>query len=130
MLEGAAQAIDDNGKGKTLTILLLRGPYISEYADIASILAFTARKKGYKVNVFLYLDGAWLQHIKGFKEFSNPGDWLKRAIRKGAVVRACERCSSARDLTPDDIMKGIEQSGLYSFVDMLAESDRVLTFTG
>ncbi|MDO9536986.1 MAG: DsrE family protein [Thermoplasmata archaeon] len=117
-------------KDKTLSILLLRGPYVSEYAEIASKLALTARKKGYKVNMFLYLDGVWLQHIKGFKDFSNPGDWLKRAVRKGVTVRACERCSSARDLTPDDTIKGIEQSGLYSFVDMLAESDRVLTFIG
>ena len=117
-------------KDKTLSILLLRGPYVSEYAEIASKLALTARKKGYKVNMFLYLDGAWLQHIKEFKDFSNPGDWLKRAMRKGATVRACQRCSSARDLTEDDTIKGIEQSGLYGFVDMLAESDRVLTFIG
>ncbi|MCK5397310.1 MAG: DsrE family protein, partial [Thermoplasmata archaeon] len=101
-----------------------------EYAEIASKLALTARKKGYKVNMFLYLDAAWLQHIKEFKSFSNPGDWIKRAMRKGAVVKSCQRCSEARDLTPDDTIKGIEQSGLYSFVDMLAESDRVLTFIG
>ena len=117
-------------KDKTLSILLLRGPYVSEYAEIAAKLALTARKKGYKVNMFLYLDAAWLQHIKEFKDFSNPGDWLKRAIRKGVTVKSCQRCSSARDITPEDSIKGIEQAGLYSFVDMLAESDRVLTFIG
>ena len=130
MLDDKIGSAAKTQKDKTLTILLLRGPYVSEYADIASVLALTARKKGYKVNVFLYLDGAWMQHLKGFKEFSNPGDWLKRAIRKGAVVRACERCSAARDLTKEDCIEGVEQSGLYSFVDMMAESDRVLTFTG
>ena len=59
-------------KNKTLTILLLKGPYVSEYADPAAITALKARKKGYKVNLFLYLDGAWLPHIKTFKDFSNP----------------------------------------------------------
>ena len=73
-------------KDKTLSILLLRGPYVSEYAEIAAKLALTARKKGYKTNMFLYLDAAWLQHIKEFKEFSNPGDWLKRAMRKGVSI--------------------------------------------
>lgn len=117
-------------KQKVLTILLLKGPYVSEYAELAAITALKAKKKGYKVNMFLYLDGAWLPHVKTFKEFSNPGDWLRRAIRKGVVVKACERCSMARDLTEDDIMEGVEISGLYGLIDMLAESDQVLTFTG
>ena len=130
MLEGKPEKNKNTDKDKTLSILLLRGPYVSEYADLASIIALTARKKGYKVNMFLYLDGAWLQHIKEFKDFSNPGDWLKRAVRKGVTVKACKRCSSARDISEDNIIKGIEQAGLYCFVDMLAESDRVLTFTG
>ncbi len=130
MLEPGKTKKKPEEKNKTLTILLLKGPYVSEYADLAAITALKARKKGYKVNMFLYLDGAWLPHIKRFKEFSNPGDWLKRAIRKGVVVKACHRCSEARDLTEDDIIKGVEISGLYGLVDMLAESDQVLTFTG
>ncbi len=117
-------------KGKTLTILLLRGPYISEYADLATNVALKARKMGYRVNLFLYLDGAWLGHIKTEKEYSNAGEWLRWAIKKGVNVKACHRCSEARDLNEDDIIPGVEISGLYGFLDMLAESDKVLTFTG
>lgn len=117
-------------ENKVLTLLLTRGPFISEYADLAVNLALKARKKGYKVNMFLYLDGAWLPHVKTDKDYSNPGEWLKWAIKKGVTVRACERCSSARDLNEEDIQDGIKISGLYSFIDMLAESDKVLTFTG
>ena len=117
-------------KDKVLTILLLRGPYISEYADLATNLALKARRRGYKVNMFLYLDGAWLPHLKTDKDYSNPGEWLRWAIKKGAVVRACERCSDARDITEDDIIDGVKISGVYSFIDMLAESDKVITFTG
>ncbi len=116
--------------GKTLTILLLRGPYISEYADLAANMALKARKMGYKVNMFLYLDGAWLPHVKTEKEYSNAGEWLRWAIKKGVTVKACHRCSEARDLTEDDIIPGVEISGLYGFLDMLAESDKVITFTG
>ena len=117
-------------KDKTLTILLTRGPFISEYADLAANLALKARRKGYKVNMFLYLDGTWVPHVKSDKDYSNPGEWLKWAIKKGVTVRACERCSSARDITEDDIQDGVVISGMYTFIDMLAESDKVITFTG
>jgi tRNA 2-thiouridine synthesizing protein D len=115
---------------KVLTILLTRGPYISEYADLAVNLALKARKKGYKVNMFFYLDGTWVPHLKTDKDYSNPGEWLRWAIKKGVTVRACERCSSARDITEEDIQDGVKISGIYSFIDMLAESDKALTFTG
>jgi tRNA 2-thiouridine synthesizing protein D len=119
-----------DNEDKVLTILLTRGPYISEYADLAVNLALKARKKGYKVNMFCYLDGAWLPHLKTDKDYSNPGEWLKWAMKKGVNVRACERCSSARDIPEDDVQEGVKISGIYSFIDMLAESDKVLTFTG
>jgi len=117
-------------KGKTLTILLLRGPYISEYADLAANMALKAKKMGYKVNMFLYLDGTWLSHVKTDKEYSNAGEWLRWAIKKGVNVKSCHRCSEARDLNEDDILPGVEISGLYGFLDMLAESDKVITFMG
>ena len=117
-------------KGKTLTIILTRGPYISDYADVAINTAFQARRMGYKVNVFLYLDGVWCAHIKTDKEFNNPGEWLRWCIKKGASVAACHRCTAARDLEESNIIEGVEIGGVYRLLDMLKESDRVLTFMG
>lgn len=115
---------------RTLTIILTRGPYISDYADIAINTALEARRMGYRVNLFLYLDGVWAGHIKEEKEFNNPGEWLRWCIRKGVNVAACHRCSEARELDEDDMIEGIEIEGIYRLLKMLDESDRVLTFMG
>ena len=117
-------------KSKTLTILLIKGPYVSEAADIAFRTALKAKQMGYDVNVFLYLDGTWNSHLTGDKNFNNPGDWLKRLIRKGVTVKSCERCSEARDLNSTNIVEGLEISGTPTFLDFLKQSDKVLTFGG
>jgi tRNA 2-thiouridine synthesizing protein D len=116
---------------KTLTIVLNRGPFISEYADMAVELAIAAKKKGHNVNLYLYLDGVWVPHVKRDKDFSNVGDRLRWAIKKGVNVKSCARCADeARDITPEDIIDGVPLVGIYSLVDWLKESDKVVTFTG
>ena len=94
--------MSEDSKQKVLTIILTRGAYISESADMALRTALRAQRKGYQVNVFLYLDGVWASHIKSDKNFNNPGDWLKRVIRKKINVCMCNRCSGARDLVEGD----------------------------
>jgi len=115
---------------KILTILLIKGPYVSEAADIAFQTALKAKQMGYKVHVFLYLDGTWNSHLTGDKNYNNPGDWLKRLIRKEIQVTSCERCSNARDLTEENIIKGVQISGSTKLIDYLKDSDKVLTFGG
>lgn len=115
---------------KTLTIILTKGPYVSEAADIAFKTALRAKRKGYQVNIFLYLDGTWTAHLTGDKSYNNPGDWLKRVIRKGITVKMCERCSKARDLTEKNIIKGAEISGTYELIELLKNSDKALSFGG
>jgi tRNA 2-thiouridine synthesizing protein D len=121
---------DDMTEKKTLTILLTIGPYVSESADMAVNTAMKAKKMGYNVNMFLYLDGTWLSHLTEDKGFNNPGEWLNWAIKKGITVCACERCSIARDLKEEEIIDGIKITGFFRFIDMLRESDKVLTFGG
>jgi tRNA 2-thiouridine synthesizing protein D len=115
---------------KTLTILLTQGPYVTEVSDIAIKTALAAKKKGYMVHLFLYLDGTWNSHIKGEKSYNNLGAWIRRALRKGINVTACERCSKARDLTENGIIEGVKITGLYNFIDLVGKSDKVLTFGG
>lgn len=115
---------------KVLTIVLTKGPYVSEAADIALKTALKAKRKGYQVNVFLYLDGTWVSNLTSDKSFNNPGDWLKRVIRKKIDVKMCERCSEARDLEEGTIIEGSKISGTYHLIDFLKNSDKVLTFGG
>lgn len=115
---------------KTLTILLTKGPYVSEAADMAMRTALQAKRLGYDVNMFLYLDGTWVSHITEEKEFNNPSDWSRTVIQRGVQVHSCERCSHARDLKQDRIIEGIHISGSFKLMDMLKESDKVITFGG
>ena len=115
---------------KTLTILLNRGPFVSEYADLAVKLAIKAREKGHKVNLYLYVDGVWAPHVKAAKPYANVGARLREAMQKGVHVKACNRCAEARDIVAGDVIEGIPLVGLFDFTEWMRESDKVLTFTG
>jgi sulfur relay (sulfurtransferase) complex TusBCD TusD component (DsrE family) len=115
---------------KHLTIVLIKGPYVSEAADMACKTALKAKQKGYVVHLFLYLDGVWNAHLTGDKTYNNPGDWLRRVLRKHVEAMACERCSQARDLTESNIIDGIHIPGSSKLIDFLVESDVVLVFGG
>ncbi len=114
---------------KTLTILLNRGPYESEYADLAVNFALKAKEKGHNVNLYLYCDGVWTSHVKGEKDFPNVGERLRKALKEGVNVKICARCAEARDVVKGDIIEGIPLVGLFDFTDWLEESDKVITFT-
>jgi sulfur relay (sulfurtransferase) complex TusBCD TusD component (DsrE family) len=115
---------------KTLTILLNRGPFVSEYADLAVRLAAKAREKGHNVNLYLYVDGVWAPHVKSEKPYANVGERLREALKNGVNVKICNRCAEARDVVAGDIIGDIPLVGLFDFTDWLRESDKVLTFTG
>ncbi len=115
---------------KTLTILLNRGPFVSEYADLAVKLALKARHKGHNVNLYLYVDGVWAPHIRFEKPYSNVGQMLREALAKGVNVKICNRCAEARDVVAGDVIEGIPLVGLFDFIDWIGESDKVVTFTG
>ena len=115
---------------KTLTILLNRGPFISECADLALKVAIKAREKGHQVNLYLYVDGVWAPHIKAQKPFANVGQQLREAMKLGVNVKICNRCAEARDMPAEDVIEDIPMVGLFDFTEWLRQSDRVLTFTG
>jgi tRNA 2-thiouridine synthesizing protein D len=120
----------DGEDKKTLTILLTKGPYTSEAADLAMKTALAAKRKGYDVNLFIYLDGAWNTHITEEKDYNNPGEWLRSVVKRGINIGVCERCSEARDLRKDNMVEGVPITGSYFLIDMLSKSDKVLTFGG
>ncbi|MFQ5827420.1 MAG: DsrE/DsrF/TusD sulfur relay family protein [Dehalococcoidia bacterium] len=115
---------------KTLTILLNRGPFVSEYADLALKVAIKAREKGHQVNLYLYVDGVWAPHVKAQKSYANVGQRLREAMKLGVNVKICNRCADARDVVAGDVIEGIPLVGLFDFTEWLRSSDRVLTFTG
>jgi len=120
---------------KTLTIILTDGPYISEYAEMAYKIASEALKVSH-VNIFLYLDAVHIAKV-GQKPslFGNAGQLFQELAERGAEVRACARCASARgyqteeDGSCPDYHQGIKITSLYDLAEMLKNSDRVIALS-
>ena len=126
----------EKGKGReaerkgTLTIVVMRGPYISQSVDIAVEVALEARRRGHHVNLFLYLDGVFTSHLTKDKDYHNPGEWLRWCVKKGVQVSMCSRCSTARDLGESCTVPGVKYGQVWGdLTKMIDEADKVLTFT-
>jgi sulfur relay (sulfurtransferase) complex TusBCD TusD component (DsrE family) len=118
------------GPKKTLTIIVMRGPYVSQAPELAVHAAIEAKRLGYKVNLFLYLDGVFCSHLTKDKEYHNPGEWLHWCVAKGINVAMCSRCTGARDLEASCVIPGIRFGSVWEeLTHMIHESDKVLTFT-
>ena len=128
-------------KKKTLVIMLFSGPYSGQQADHACHIAEKALDKGYKVKMFLYGDGVHAQmNGQAPKLFFNVGDSLEQLAKKGAVIKSCTRCSTARGYVEgpfDEVedrypskksLNVVKIYSLYGFINMLGKADRVLTF--
>ncbi len=125
---------------KTLTILLLTGPYSSQYADMACEIADKALEQGHKVNLFLYMDGVHLPK-KGqlTKRFPNIEEHLKKLVSKGLRIKSCVRCATARGYVEGvenleteafpttQYIEGATITELYEFPKWILESDKVIS---
>lgn len=114
---------------KKITIILTEGPYRSQYADMGYKIARTALNLGYAVNMFLYMDATHIPK-KGQNphSFPNVGDRYKKLIKKGADIRACIRCATARGHTciKDPYIAGVRITSVYDIPQWISESDKVL----
>jgi tRNA 2-thiouridine synthesizing protein D len=120
---------------KTLTIILTDGPYILEYAEMACKIASEALKRS-QVNIFLYLDAVYIPKL-GQKPslFAGIGLLFQELAERGAVVRACSRCSGAKGYLAEedgicsDYRQGIKIKSLYDLAEMLKNSDKVIALS-
>jgi sulfur relay (sulfurtransferase) complex TusBCD TusD component (DsrE family) len=118
------------GSPKTLTLVVMRGPYVSLNDEIAFKVAIEAKRAGYAVNLFLYLDGVFNSHLMREKDFHNPGELLRWCVKKGVNVVMCSKCSDARDIEEGCAIPGIRFGQVWGDLSkMILESDKVLTFT-
>ena len=109
---------------KTLTVIITEGPYRSQYVEMAHNIVESALKKGYAVNLFLYMDATHIpKKNQNPHSFPNVGYRLRELINKGADVRACVRCATARGHACDkkSYLKGvtITKPDGFAFADTL-----------
>ena len=131
---------EPTAKKKILTLMLFPGPYGSQYADHMCRIADRAIDKGYDVRIFLYGDGVHAQ-LKGQRPtaFLNVGEALTRLREKGAEIKACSRCSTARGYVEGEFnekegrypsskaIDAVKIYSLYGFIDMLSITDKLVT---
>jgi tRNA 2-thiouridine synthesizing protein D len=123
--------MESSPQKKTLTIILTEGPYRSQYADMAYEIAKSALNNEYNVNIFLYMDATHIPR-KGQNPHSFPNvlEKIKKMVNRGADIRACVRCATARGYACDEkfpYIKGITITSVYDIPDWIKESDKVLS---
>lgn len=117
---------------ETLILVLLDGPYVSEYADIGYNLAKSALENDYKVKIFLYMDGAHIP-VKNQDPRALPiSSWLyEDLIKKGCEIKVCVRCAAARGHIDDShYIDGVEITSVYDLAEWMEKTDKVITLGG
>lgn len=114
-----------------MTIILTEGPYRSQYADIAHEIAMSALKSKYNVNMFLYMDATHIPR-KGQNPHSFPNvlKKYKDLVDRGADIRACVRCATARGYACDakfPYIQGITITTVYDIPEWIKTSDKVIS---
>ncbi len=114
----------------TVTIVLQDAPYGSEKVWNALRLSQALISEGAKVRIFLYGDSVTAAK-KGQnppKGYYNIGDMLKGLVERGAEVRSCLTCTSARGLTQADFIDGTHVGKTLDLARWVNEGGQVMVF--
>lgn len=113
---------------KKLGLMVTTGPYSFEDIDTAYYLANEALKKGYGVNIFLFMDGviAVNKNIRSPGERSIP-EMMKELGDRGARIVACGDCGQFRGLRRDVLVENTRMTGIATLGEMIEECERFVT---
>jgi tRNA 2-thiouridine synthesizing protein D len=114
-------------------ILILDGPYQHQAADSAYHFAKAVLAKGHEiVTIFFYQDGV----INATKLMDVPQDdrhigkrWAELGAQ-GVDIVACIASAKRRGIVDDITIPNVRISGLGQLVELIIESDRLITFGG
>lgn len=112
---------------KTLILVLLDGPYISQGADIGYGIAKSALQMGYDVKIFLYMDGVHIpKKNQDPKTSPNVSKNFEKLIEKGAEVNACVRCAAARGYNDEShYLSGVKITSVYDLAEWMKKAIRL-----
>ena len=116
---------------RDLTIIVNDAPYGIEKPWNALRLASTSIAEiGMSVNVFLMGD-AVLAAKKGQKTpngYYNMGKMLRSLVDRGANIKVCGACITARGIEEAELVDGIEKGTMRILATWVKESGQVVTF--
>lgn len=114
----------------TALIIINDAPYGTENAYNALRIANQLGKDGVDIRIFLMADAAAcaLAGQETPDGYYNIERMLKRSIAKGASIKICGTCASARGIKNAEFVRGAEIGSMPELSQWITESDKVLTF--
>ena len=112
---------------RSLVIKVTAGKDDPERCNQAFTVAATAVASGVPVSLWLTGESAWFALPGRAEDFSLPhaaplADLLAGVIAAGTVT-VCTQCAARRNITPEDLIKGIRISGAAPFVSEVVADD-------
>ena len=117
----------------SLVIKVTVGKNDVERCNQAFNVAATAVASGVPVSLWLAGEASWLA-LPGQAEqvrlaYATPLDELLTAILQAGTVTLCTQCAARREITEDDLIKGVRIAGSTTFVaEVLAEGAKPLIY--
>lgn len=120
-----------------ITVIVGEPPYGKERIYTTLRFVQTALEEGHKVNLFLFEDAIFATK-NGQSPHEFPGTYAERmpncevllqeVIKKGARVKLCGACSTARGVSEDDVRLDAQMGNMGELVQWVTEADRVVCF--
>jgi len=123
----------DNMTSSSLVIKVTVGKNDAERCNQAFNVAATAVASGVPVSLWLTGEGSWLG-LPGQAErirlaYATPLDELLATILQNGTVTVCTQCAARREITEDDVIKGVRIAGATTFVaEVLADGAKPLIY--
>ena len=118
---------------RSLVIKVTAGKDDPERCNQAFTVAAAAVASGVCVSLWLTGESAWFGLPGRAEDFSLPyaaplADLLA-GVLAGGTVTVCTQCAARRDITADDVIRGIRISGAATFVaEIMAEGTQALVY--
>jgi tRNA 2-thiouridine synthesizing protein D len=91
-------------------------------------MAKTAIKLGYRVKIFLYMDGVHIaRRDQNPRDLPNISRIFEELIEKGCEIKACIRCAAARGYVDEShYLEGVEITSVYDLADWMSGNSKVI----
>lgn len=113
---------------RSLVIKVTAGAESPERTNQAFTVAAAAVASGVEVSLWLTGESAWFGLPGKAEEFpvlehATPVKDLLDVVLTAGTVTVCTQCASRRDITPDDLIKGVRIAGAPAFVEEITRDN-------
>ena len=112
-----------------LLIVLFSSPTQFQNTDTVFNLAEAAVKLGHEVTIFCDIDGVYnLKASQILPDEETPAAKVVQLMEKGVQVLACMESARVRGIVKKELIHRVKESSLARLMELMEESDRVVTF--